>query len=232
VRLATATAVACLAVLLLAGPASASFPAKIDVSVPPGGTATVTSPDLGPTQKSVSVQILGLQPDAVNGLAVFLAGLPTLHARVLGCLYLNESLSALNRVVDDETNSPLLESLFIALCTQVALQLGNRVATPGSVRARSTASACRRSLRQVAVNVTRVAGRYRAHAKGRVQAPKRGLPINVTCRRTPNGLTLRIRPSSPRKVLRGVVGKQLRLGMIAAATAKSSARLQLTFRVP
>lgn len=232
VRLATATGIACLAVLLFAGSASGGYPAKIDVSVPPGGTATVTSPDIGRTQRSISVEILGLQPDAINGLAVLLAGLPTLHARVVGCLYLNQSFSAINAVVDDDTNSPFLDSLFLALCTQVALQLGNRPATAASVPARSAAAACRQARRQVAVTVTRVGGRYRAHANGRLRVPKRVSPIRVACRRTPNGLTLRIRPTSRSKTLRGVVGKQLRLGMVAPATAKSSTPLRLTFRNP
>ncbi len=40
----------------------------------------VTSPDLAPTQKSVSVEILGLPSNAIDKLGVFLAGLPTLHA--------------------------------------------------------------------------------------------------------------------------------------------------------
>lgn len=231
-RLGIATGIACLALLLLAGSASASFPAKIDVSIPPGGTATVSSPDLAPTQKSVSVEILGLQSDAINGLAVLLAGLPTLHTRVLGCLYLNESFSALNKVVDDETNSPLLESLFIALCTQVALQLGNRPATPAPVSAHSAASACVQASREVAVKITRAAGGYRAHAKGTVQVSKRGSPIRVSCRRTARGLALRIRPTSSRMTLRSVVGNQLELGMVAPNTATSSTRLRVTFRSP
>jgi hypothetical protein len=226
VRLAAATGIACLAVLLFVGSAAAHFPASIGVTVPPGGTAMVSSPDLGAGQKSVSVEILGLQSNAIDNLGVFLAGLPTLHARVLGCLYLNETFSNANVVVDDATNSPLLEALFLALCTQVALQLGNRPATAAAV----PATACPQARREVAVTITRVGGLYRARAHGVVAVAKRPSPVRVTCRRTLTGLVLQIRPTSPRATLRSVVGKQLRLGMAAPAGATSSAPLRLTFR--
>jgi hypothetical protein len=230
VRLAAANAIACLAVVLFAGSASAHFPATIGVTVPPGGTAMVTSPDVAPGQKSISVDILGLQPSAINDLGVFLAGLPTLHARVLGCLYLNEALSSANQVVDDATNSPLLDSLFIALCTQVALQLGNRPATAASVAAPTAATACQQARREVAVTVSRVGGRYQARAKGVVAVAKRASPVRVTCRRTPTGLTLQVRPASRRASLRGTIGSQLRLGVVVPSTATSSTPLRFTFR--
>jgi hypothetical protein len=229
-RLAAATGIACLAVLLFAGSASAHFPASIGVTVPPGGTAMVTSPDLGATQRSVSVEILGFQSGAVDNLGVFLAGLPTLHARVLGCLYLNEVFSSANAVVDDATNSPLLEALFLALCTQIALQLGNRPATAASVPAPTPPTPCQQARREVAVSVTRVGGLYRARAHGVVAVARRASPVRVTCRRTLTGLMLQIRPTSRRATLRGVVGKQLHLGMAAPATGTSSTPLRLTFR--
>ncbi len=225
-RLAAANGIACLAILLFAGSASAHFPASIGVTVPPGGTAMVSSPDLGASQKSVSVEILGLQSNAIDTLGVFLAGLPTLHARVLGCLYLNEAFSNANVVVDDATNSPLLEALFLALCTQVALQLANKPATVASV----PATPCQQARREVAVTITRVGRGYRARAQGAVQVAKRASPVRVTCRRTPTGLMLQIRPTSPKATLRSVVGRQLRLGMVAPATATSGAPLRLTFR--
>jgi hypothetical protein len=91
-------------------------------------------------------------------------------------------------------------------------------------------TACQQARREVAVTVTRVGRTYRARAQGTVQAAKRASPVRVTCRRTPTGLTLQIRPASRRATLRSVVGKQLRLGMVAPATGTSSTPLRLTFR--
>ncbi len=149
---------------------------------------------------------------------------------MLGCLYLNQAFSSANAVVDDSTNSPLLEALFLALCTQVALQLANKPATAASVPARTPPTACQQARREVAVTITRVGGGYRARAHGIVQVAKRASPVRVTCRRTPTGLMLQIRPTAPKATLRGVVGQALRLGIVAPATATSGTPLRLTFR--
>jgi hypothetical protein len=82
----------------------------------------------------------------------------------------------------------------------------------------------------VGVSVTKVGGQYRARAKGVVQVAKRASPVSVTCVRTATGLTLRIRPRSRRGTLRGVIGKALRLGVVAPATATASTSLRFTFR--
>jgi hypothetical protein len=220
--------------IMRSGPVAhaSSFPSSINVTVPAGGEAQVTSPTLpaGAQQATITVDPeTGTTAEAFAGLAEVLAPLGSLKSRFLGCVFLYESIPYSEGAMDFVEYSQTLALLFLNACVQIAVQLS---APPGTQKAAAAAAACGQTGRGVPVKVSRVGGRYRIQVKGMTTKPKSKSPLLVTCRRIGSGLQLAIRPRARGRTLSQVVGPTLTIGYASPAGSRSPVGVHTAFAIP
>ncbi len=109
---------------------ASNLPAKIKVKVAPGGTASISSPELSPTMKSMAVDVTPSSPADerfFNRLSSIVAAASSLKKRVLLCIGMySEALAdteTFDRDVDIRTAPYGVELLLLSMCLNVAVQL-------------------------------------------------------------------------------------------------------------
>jgi hypothetical protein len=212
---------------------ASGFPSSINVTVPAGGEAQVTSPTLPASAQQATITVepeAGTTADALAGLTEVLAPLGSLKARVLGCVYLYASIPISEAALDFVEYSPTLALLFLNACVQIAVQLS---VPPGAQKAAAaTGAACKQAGRGVAVKVSRVGGRYRIQVKGMTAKPKSRSPLLVTCRRIGAGFQLAVRPRARGRTLSQVVGPTLTIGYASPPGSGSPVGVHTAFAIP
>ncbi len=216
----------------LGGPTAvaAKFPAGIDVSVPPGGSATVGSPPIPLTMGSLVMDVAPEKDDeAFNSLRLFLSEIPTPGKRILACAFifrgivhgLDDDSFQVKGSVDDAP----LALLFMSMCAQLAVSIDN-----GPPKAAAAATGCSQQRRQVAISISRSGSRYSGSFDGTVQRSTKRPPLRITCKRKGTGYSIRVRPRKKGARLRSVTGSRVRLGFQSPASTSSPARMRVTFR--
>jgi len=218
-----------------AGPVAhaSGFPSSINVTVPAGGEAQVTSPTLPPTAAQATVTVTpepGTTAAAFSDLTEALATLGSLKSRVVACVFLYESIPISEEALDFVEDSPTLALLFLNACVQIAVQLSGPSSTQKAADA--AAATCRQAGRAVAAKVTQVGGRYRIQVKGMTAKPKNKSPLVVSCKRIGTGLQLAIRPRARGRTLSQVVGPTLSIGYSTPAGSSSPVGVHTAFTIP
>ncbi|HET6448011.1 MAG TPA: hypothetical protein VFG31_02790, partial [Conexibacter sp.] len=165
-------ALALLTTVLLAPAARASFPASIEATVSPGGNATVSSPTLSPTMRSVTVDVAPARPadeQFFQNMQVVLSTQPTPGKRLLTCigLYINVAHGIDESVeLQFPENVHPLAVLLLSACLEMAAQI-DRAQQAGTSGASTAAAACARVGTQIGASFTRVGGgKYKATIDG------------------------------------------------------------------
>jgi hypothetical protein len=244
-RLAFAVAVVVVAGVVALAPASgaitptgpvahaSSFPSSIDVTVPAGGEAQVTSPTLpaGATQATITVTPEpGTTAAAFSELTEALATLGSLKSRVVACVFLYESIPISDAAMDFVEYNQTLALLFLNACVQIAVQLSGPPSTKKAADA--AAATCKQTGRAVAAKVSKLGGRYRLQVKGMTAKPKSKSPLVVTCKRLGTGLQLAIRPRARGRTLSQVVGPTLSIGYSTPTGSQSPVGVHTAFTIP
>ena len=217
--------------LLVAAPAAhAELPATAKFSVPAGGSATVSSPELSPSMTSIGVDVVpeSSADQVFNRLTLILAGASSLKQRLMTCVYLYKQTQDVfvgPEPVKVEAGPAAIDVLFLAACIEMAVQMGK----PPAV-ASAAAAACHQLGAQVAAKFKKSGSRYTATVDGTVKKAPKKLSLRTTCTRKGAGYSLRIRPRAKGKSLRSVIGKKLTLGMKSPADAGGASKVRMTFR--
>lgn len=213
------------AALALAAPASAHFPQSADITVPPGGTATVTSSALPATARSASIKVGEDDNGLFTALGTMLAGVPTPGRRILTCIGIYVQLKSVYGDDEDyEVADPSLQTLFLAACLKLAVLINQAQAG----HARAAAVRCSPQTTGIGMTVTRSGAQYHMKVSGTTKkAPSK---LVVTCRRSSRGMTLKIRPRDRRQTLRKALGSKLGISYYNPDTGRS-AKLKTTFAV-
>lgn len=221
------TLVALVLALAVTTGAEAKLPSSVDLSVAPGGSATVGSPPLTNRIKSMALDVAPSEDDdAFNSLRVFLADLPSKKTRVLACAYFYRGI--VNGIDDDErpvigdVEDQPLATLFLAMCAHLALTIDNASAS-------TAANACGQERLQVPVTITGTKSNASGHFEGDVEPSKRP-QLKVRCKLKGDGYSLRVKARKKGTPLRRVVGRRVQLGFQSPADAEGSAGVRVTFR--
>ncbi len=239
-----------LAGLLAASPANSVEPASmpavdmtqyhatLDVTVPPGGTATAISPTIPSNAKSMALDIeTGLTKD--ERLAVDLyATLATLSnkQRLLTCAAIGGiGMGQSEYAADDGNNAQalgLLKSTQNAMnvCFQVVQYLVAPRAVQGS-KTTAPIAACPQSAFTVPITTTGSGATVSYTVAGAAKMVKR-TPLRITCTETPTGMSITFKPRSKKATLRKVVGPNLTLGFASPAGSTAPIALQLKYANP
>lgn len=217
----------------LAGPAAANFPASVETTLPPGGTAQITSPALPAAAKQASVDIAptGGRKPIFERLQILFATTKSKKARLLTCIYLYAVTS--NSLTDPETpvsfqgTDQSLAVLFLAACAEIAEQT---VADPSAASAAS--SPCKQAKRSAPIAVRSTGSGYSVTIDGTSKRTNRAVPVRVVCKPKGSGVRLTVRPRSPKKTLRQVVGPTLGVGLASPADAAGSVAVKATYAQP
>jgi len=206
---------------------AAGFPSAIDVTIPPGGDAQVTSPTLPPSATSVTVTATptaGTSAGAFAGLAEVLAPLGSFKQRFLACIAFYTYPLPGEDLSFAQSNS-VLGLLFLNACIEVARE----VSVPA--KAVDAAAGCRQAGRTVPAKLTRVGGQYHLKVNGRSRA-KRKLALIVTCTPVGGGIQLAVRARKAGVPLTRVVGPTLSIGYVSPTGAGASAGVHTAFAIP
>ena len=231
----TSVLVTAAAFLLLAGTASAKLPAKINGTLPAGGTATFTSPPIEPGAKTMAVDVTSTDPETrfINKVQVLLTAAPSPKDRFITCVSIYRNMTR-TAVVNAESVSitykpDVLASLFLAACLEMAAEI-SRGGSGGPPTASAAQSGCPAPVGfRVPVKLTGSGARRGAKVSGE-PTPVRRTALKIACKPKGNGYVMRVRPRNPRRTLRSVAGDRLRIGFLSAADATKPVPLSLTFR--
>lgn len=213
-RMRLAGLVSAVVTLCAAAPAAAHFPQHVDASVPVNGTVSETSSALPATAKSATITVKPTGGEDLFGpMSTVMARMPTKGARLLYCV-------ALYQAFGDQADDPIdqtrigseLRALLLNACIELAVQ------NPPPPQARAAAAACPVVPLNVPVKVSRTSAGYSVHVKGIAKRPGKS-PLKVSCRHAGNALKIRLRPRSPGRTLRSVVGPELAIGFVNRGTA-------------
>jgi len=212
---------------------ASSFPSSIDVTVPAGGEAQVTSPTLPPGAQKATITVApepGTTGAALAGLTEVLAPLGSLKSRFLFCVFLYEYIPSSEAGMDFVEYNQTLALLFLNACVQTAVQLSAPSSTQKAADA--AAATCTQAGRSVPAKVSQVGGRYRIQVKGMTAKPKSKSSLVVTCKRIGAGLQLAIRPRARGRTLSQVVGPTLSIGYASPAGSRSPVGVHTAFTIP
>jgi len=206
---------------------TAGFPSSINVTIPPGGDAQVTSPTLPPSATSVTVTATptdGTSASGFAGLTTVLAPLGSFKQRFLACISFYAFPLGVGETSFAESNS-VIGLLFLSACIEVARELS----VPA--KAVDAAAGCRQVGRSVPAKLTRVGGRYRIKVNGMARA-KRKLALIVTCAPVGGGIQLAVRTRRAGVPLTRVVGPTISIGYLSPTGAGASAGVHTAFAIP
>lgn len=206
---------------------AAGFPSSINVTIPAGGDAQVTSPTLPPTATSLTVTATpaaGTSASAFASLAEVLAPLGSFKQRFLACLAIYAYPLPGESASFAESGS-VLGLLFLNAC----IELAREVSAPR--QARDAAAACRQLGRIVPAKLTRVGGRYKIRVNGVARA-KRKLALTVTCTPIGGGIQLDVRARAPGVPLTRIVGPTLSIGYLSPSGSTASPDVHTAFAIP
>ena len=212
---------------------ASSFPSSVNVTVPAGGEAQVTSPTLPPTAAQATITVTpepGTTAAAFSELAEELATLGSLKSRVVACVFLYQSIPFSEEGMDFVESSQTLALMFLGACVQIAVNLSAPTGTHKAVEA--AAAGCRQTGRVVAAKVSKIGGRYRIQVKGMTAKPNSKSPLVVTCTRVGTGLALAIRPRARGRTLSQVVGPTLSIGYSTPTGSQSPVGVHTAFTIP
>ena len=221
-------------------------PGRIPV-LEPGDEATVASPELSPSQRSVTVTLGTTGGDIV----VTLSDEDARYRRFsrAGCMFVAANIAfndlrssgilEPNAVSSEDAGTFLqLSSLgkYLVACLQLVddhLAATSRpvalpLASSQRLRARAAAGAgC--ATRAVPIRLSA----SQATSRLLIRAQRKGAPpptLRVTCRTTPAGLRVTVRPRKPGVSLRKLVGARLKVGLVRVPESTRTAGPTITFR--
>ena len=207
---------------------AAGFPSSIDVSVPAGGGAQVTSPSLPPTATELTVTATpaaGTSTDEFDAVAKELAPLGSFKSRFLRCLEFYTLYARIEISEDFSTSGQALAPLFLNACLEVAAQLS------APAKATGAAAGCPQTGRSIPIKITKTAGKYTLHVHGKPRVTRK-LPLIVTCTRSGGGIQLDVRTRKPGLPLTRVVGPTLSIGYLSPSGSSSPAVVHTAFAIP
>ena len=206
---------------------AAGFPSSINVTIPPGGDAQVTSPTLPPTATAVTVTATptaGTSAGAFAGLAEILAPLGSFKQRFLACIAFYTYPLPGEDLSFAQSNS-VLGLLFLNACIEVARE----VSVPQ--KAADAAAGCRQVGRSVPAKLTKVGGQYHLRVSGTARA-KRKLALIVTCTPSGGGIQLAVRARKAGVPLVRVVGPTISIGYLSPTGASAPVGVHTAFAIP
>jgi hypothetical protein len=217
--------IAILATLALAAPAQAHFPATADLTVPPGGTGWISSPDIPPqmTQMEMIVKAQQEKDETSNVIlkfALVLSRQPDRHSRFVTCGAIASDLLG-NAVASGDEEGFTFGLLFLKVCSLVA-----RVMTDPTPNAAATN--CNLTRKTVGLKITRKGKNWHAHITANPRKSPRS-PIITTCKRQAGGYKITVRPRSRKQKLRQVVGPTFGIGIVSES--KKPDKVTTTFTV-
>ncbi|MDO9485906.1 MAG: hypothetical protein Q7K25_07570 [Actinomycetota bacterium] len=214
------------------------YHATLDVTLPPNGTATATSPTIPSNAKSMAIDIeTGLTKD--ERLAVDLhATLATLsnRDRLLTCAAIGSVGMGASEYAAEAGNTPaamgLLKSSQNAMnvCFQVVQYLVAPRSAHGS-KATAPVATCPQSAFSVPITKTGSGATASYTVAGAAKMVKK-TPLRITCTETPTGMSITFKPRSKKATLRKVVGPNLALGFSSPAGSTTPIALQLKYANP
>ena len=220
-------------------------PGRIPV-LAPGGEVTVASPELSPSQRSVTVTLGTTAGDVVVTLseedARYRRFSRTACLLVAGRLARQDLVSsgilARNaKALIDAGNFLALSAVgkYLTACLAFvddslvgsARPVALRAPSTGALRARAAAAACPVSRVPVRLSASQATSLLHIDAK-RAGAPPPTL--RVTCRTTAAGMQVRVSPRRPGIGLRKLVGARLKVGLVRVPESTSTAGPTISFR--
>jgi hypothetical protein len=201
---------------------------SITGTVPAGGSTTHSSGTIPADATKATITskpAKGQSPDFFDSLPKVLAAGKTPGKRFLVCItiYAIATDSIPNETLSFKEASRELALLLLGICLTMAAEINQ--AQPA---AHAAATGCPRLSAGVPVAIKRVGGKYQATVKGTPRKAKGAL--RISCKRSGNGIKIRMRTRSRKQTLRKVIGKKLELGYLNPSGA--SARVTTTFDVP
>ena len=205
----------------------------MSTSVPPDGTATVSSSKLPAKAKSQGVSIeeddqLLAQADA---LSVILPGLSN-NDRLLTCA----SFGTIHyNTLSGETMSllhtkPQVSALYTRALMSICFEMVEFLAHQGAARAQTRQSGCAATLVSVKVSIKKTKAGYEVKGLGTPRYAKSG-PLAITCTDTAAGIDLNVAARGKAK-LRSVVGPTVQVGIVNTATTGVDSPVSVQFAAP
>ena len=225
------------AVVLVVPLASANGPMggteNVTVTVPAGGTASVTRSPMPASSTTGTVGVTAKSDDAdfFSNLTAVLTSLPTRKSRVLGCIALNAYVAdaAYGSSENFEVDARTLQLLFLSACLRVALDMKQQAAARhGALAHAATATKCSTQPISVAIHITKTASGYKATVNGTTSKPKK-MAFRASCTRTATSLKTTIRSTTRGGKLSKATGPILSVGF--ASSSASSAKLKIALGV-
>jgi hypothetical protein len=204
-------ALAAAVLALTASAAGAKLPASITIDIPPGGSATMTSPALPPTATKATVEIAPREDSMLRNLRVAFATIRSKKARLLGCLIFATAGFAGKEVASISAIEDSLQALFLSACIELAR------GTPFQEQARTAAAGCGGGGLGVPMTISGTKGRFELAAEGTPRA--RRSPLVGRCRRVGGALRLTLRGRRRGVPIRRIVGRKVSVGVANASPA-------------
>lgn len=205
----------------------------VSVTVPAGGTASVTRSPMPASSTTGTVGVTAKSDDAdfFANLTAVLTSLPTRKSRVLGCIALNANVAdaAYGNSENFEVDARTLQLLFLSACLRVALDMKQvAAARHGALAHAATATKCSNQPISVAIHITKTAHGYKATVSGTTSKPKK-MAFRVSCKKTAKSLQAMVTSMTLGGKLAKAIGPILSVGF--ASSSASSGKLKIALGV-
>jgi hypothetical protein len=214
------------------------FNSSINVDLPAGGTATVTSPSLDSNMKKATVEVEAPLSDdqaLFNAMAFEMFQKPTPGKRLLHCIHLTakaivygqeeeERLGGTAAQADDQTLAT------IYFCLRMAQLVTAFLAEQGGTARSLAGSGCGVLPVQVKTKTEQVNGQYVVSTAGPVTKNAKKAALKVKCKIKGGKFVYTVQPRKKGKSLKSVVGNNLKVGLASPEDAADGVGVKVSFK--
>jgi hypothetical protein len=216
------------------------FNSQVDVNIPAGGNATVSSPTLDPNMTTATVTYTPLSAYfGFEQLAFNLLQAPTPGKRLVYCLM--DTVKAMQNAQNIAAEFDKLDDYYatedtlflvrMAYCIQVAKFVAEyQAANPRSDRLASTR--CGQAPMAFKEDVTRSGGEYTLGAKGPLTVNKKKARVKIRCKLVGQSMVMTIKPKKKGSTLRKAIGRNLNVAMAMPGDAPAGVSVRVAFKAP
>jgi hypothetical protein len=220
------------------------FNSSVNVALPAGGTAQITSPTLDPSMTKAKVEVeapLSDQP-GFEFVATTLLQQPTPKSRFLTCLILVQdefgkelldSATDSSDLRDYEAQAGTLVLVRLVFCLRISSLIAQLQAEQPGRTGRLAGTACGQGPVALKEKVRKSGGTYHLTAKGPPSTKKKNAKVKIKCKVVgPTKTVMTITAKKRGATLRSVLGANLSLGLASPISATTGAEMKVTFKAP
>jgi hypothetical protein len=214
------------------------FNSQVDVDMPAGGNALVTSPTLDPNMTAATVTYTPLSAYfGFEQLAFQLLQAPTPGKRLVFCLTSTAKAmqdarniaAEFDKLDDYYATEDTLFLVRMSYCIQVAKFVAEyQAANPRSDRLASTR--CGQAPMGFKEVVTQSGGTYTLGAAGPLTVNKKKARVKISCKVVGQSIVMTVKPKKKGSTLRKAIGQNLNLGMAMPGSATAGVSLRVAFK--